>query len=106
MDNSIKNEDIEVLISVIKDIVRDVISQMDLRIERYYDGIVGSISSDGNVAVLTYDDMLLEGLENRSGVALKKGDGVRVYSTSPTLADAYVGVRIYSAPTETQETEG
>lgn len=105
MDNSIKNEDVEFLINVIKDIVQDVVSQMNLRIERYYDGIVTSVNSEKNTVCVDGYDTTFDDIPNKTGVSLNKKDGVRIYSASPTLSDAYVGVRISEAPIETQETE-
>lgn len=85
---------VENFIAAVREIVYDVIKNTDLRIEKYYDGIVSNVDSDDNVVSVNIGDIILEDISNKTGTTLAIGDTVRVYAASSTLADAYVGTKL------------
>lgn len=85
---------VENFITAVREIVYDVIKNTDLRIEKYYDGIVSNVDNDGNVVSVNIGDIILDNISNKTGTTLSIGDTVRVYAASYTLADAYVGTKL------------
>ena len=95
MDNFDK-KNVEDFISMIREIVQDTVKQMHLNNEIYFDGVV--VAKDENTTPTTYTvdigENKLSNLVNKSGEDLEGKSGVRVYATSPSLTDAYIGRKL------------
>lgn len=89
---------IEKFVNVIREIVLDVLEKNDLRFEQCYNGIVTNVESGDDIEyeiiTVLVNDVTLSDLKNKTGEKLSIGDSVRVYTTSSTLTDAYVGVKL------------
>lgn len=91
---------VEKFVGMIRGIVRDVLKteMSKAHIEKYYNGIVKSVNTDNNTATIDIGDKLLDDIPNKTGLVLGETliekDTVRVYSSSATLTDAYIGVKL------------
>ena len=100
MECSFDKKNIEDFIKIIRDIVIDTVNNMGSNTERYYNGVVTSINEDGSLATVNIGDIVLENIPNKSGETLfvKTADShasfVRVYTTTNTMTDAYIGRKL------------
>lgn len=93
---------VEDFVAMVREIAEDVYRKMGAKSEGYYNGIVISVNIDNNTATVDIGDMVLEDLPNKTGETLyvtnkeaeTQASFVRVYTTSPTMTDAYVGVKL------------
>lgn len=94
MDSSFDELTVEKFVEMIRGIVKDVLKEERLksRTESYYNGVVTSVN--GDVATVDIGDNVLAGIPNKTGVTLSTKDAVRVYASSPTLTDAYIGIKL------------
>ena len=102
MENGFDKKTIEDFVKTIREIVIDTVNNINSNTERYYNGIVTEISEDGTLATVDIGDMVLEGIPNKSGEELFIADKttgshasfVRVYTTTNTMTDAYIGIKL------------
>ncbi len=93
MDN-INYQNIDAFIQVINDIVKETLKSMQIKTEQYYDGLVTNVSTDNKKASVDIGDTVLSDLPNKTNEQLHKYDTVRVFTTTITNSDAYIGVRL------------
>lgn len=91
-DISMKN--IDAFVQAISGIIKETLQTMQNRTEQYYDGIVTVVSSDNTVASVDIGDAIFENLPNKTGEPLSKDDAVRIFTTTITNSDAYIGVKL------------
>ncbi len=100
MNESFSDLTVERFVNMIREIVRDVLKDeiSKSHIEKYYNGIVKSVNVDNNTATVDVGGKLLDDIPNKTGLVLGEtlivSDTVRVYSSSATLTDAYIGVKL------------
>ena len=100
--NEFDKKTVEDFIAMIREIVRDTIKQMSTNTESFYNGIVTSVDSEKNTATVDIGDMVIENIPNKTGETLyitnkeagTQASFVRVYTTSPSMTDAYIGVKL------------
>ena len=91
---------IEDFIKIIRDIVIDTVNNMNSNTEHYYNGVVTDVSDDGSLASVNIGDIELENIPNKSGEILSTettdshASFVRVYTTTNTMTDAYIGRKL------------
>ena len=95
-DFDIKN--IDDFVKMIREIVIDVIKDMDTNTEHYYNGAVTSVSDDGKFASVDIGDKTLANLPNKTGETLSVSSYVRVYTTTQDInrgmTNAYIGRKL------------
>lgn len=100
MNESFNDLTVEKFVNMIREIVRDVLKEemSKSHIEKYYNGVVKSVNANNNTATVDIGDKVLDDIPNKTGLVLGETliekDAVRVYSSSATLTDAYIGVKL------------
>ena len=79
---------------MVREIAEDVYRKMSAKSEGYYNGFVVGVSEDNSIATVQIDNITLNDLPNKTGETLEENSFVRVYTTSPTMTDAYIGVKL------------
>ena len=93
---------VEEFVKMIREIAEDVYRKMGAKSEGYYNGIVIDVDEEKNTATVDIGDMVIENLPNKTGETLyvnsvddnTVASFVRIYTTSPTMTDAYIGVKL------------
>lgn len=93
MDN-LNYQTVDAFVQAIADIVKETLKTMQNKSEQYMDGIVTAVASDNTTAAVDIGETSLSGLPNKTGEQLMKNDAVRIYSTTITNSDAYIGVKL------------
>lgn len=87
-------QNVDAFVQIISDILKETLQTMQNRTEQYYDGIVTVVSSDNTLASVDIGDTTFENLSNKTGESLSKDDTVRIFTTTITNSDAYIGVKL------------
>lgn len=94
MDNMVEEKKVKHLILLLKEIIAETLNHANLNIEKCYDGIVGGDCLEGEKTTVISGELTFTEISNKTGIPLFKGDVVRVKSTTSTLTDAYIGVKL------------
>lgn len=102
MECDFDQKTVEEFVKMIREIAEDVYRKMNTTSEAYYNGIVISVNAEKNTATVDIGDMTLEDIPNKTGETLyvtnkeenTQASFVRVYTTSATMTDAYIGVKL------------
>lgn len=102
MECDFDKKTIEDFVLMVREIAEDVYRKMNAKSEGYYNGFVVGVSEDNSTATVQIDNITLNDLPNKTGEILYVTDEtketeasfVRVYTTSPAMTDAYIGVKL------------
>lgn len=94
MECDFDKKTIEDFVSMVREIAEDVYRKMSAKSEGYYNGFVVGVNEDNSTATVQVDDIILNDLPNKTGEVLEEKSFVRVYTTSSSMIDAYIGVKL------------
>ena len=89
----IENYNIDDVLNALRVVFNEMSGEAS-NIERYCNGIISNVSSDGVNADVSVNGKTLNGLKNKTSETLSVGDSVRVYYTRKTMSDAYIGLKL------------
>lgn len=84
------------MVELFREIARDEFAQLMKKenIEKCYNGVVKSVSSDNKTATVELSFMTTGLIPNLTGKTLSIGNHVKLFSEMITLGDAYIGVQM------------
>jgi len=98
MNDAFEDLTVEKFVNMIRGIVKDVLKESQLNVERCYNGIIISLDEENDAATVDIGNNVLNSIPNNTGLVLgdtlSVGNAVRVYASSPTLTDAYIGIKL------------